>query len=78
MEAGCKGDCYQIILKGFEFIGEVKNDEIVVKTDKEEYQKLIHKKVEKAAIASYLTKHDDLKYTTFVLQLYFSCPCNMF
>ena len=81
MESGSKGDWYQTILKDFEFIGEVKNDEIIMKIDKEEYKKLIHKKVEKAAIASYirrkenkLSKLDDLKYTTFELQPYFSCP----
>ena len=50
-------------------------------TDKEENKRLIQKKAEKAAIASYirrkenkLTKLDDLKYTTFELQPYFSCP----
>ena len=67
MEAGCKGDWYQTILKDFEFIGEVKNYEIVMKTDKKKYKKLIQKEVEKAAIPSYIrTKEnkltlDDLK-----------------
>ena len=72
MEAGCKGDWYQTILKHVEFIREVKNYEIVRKTDKKKYKKLIQKEVEKAAIPSYirrkenkLTQLDDWKQTIF-------------
>ena len=71
-ESVCKGDWYETILKDFEFIGEVKNDEIIMKIDKLEYKKIIKRKVEKAAIASYmrrkeekLTKLDAITYTSF-------------
>jgi hypothetical protein len=79
-EAFSKGDWYETLLKDFEFIGEVKNDEIIMKIDKLDYKKIVKRKVEKAAIASYmkrkeekLTKLDAITYTSFQLQPYFNC-----
>ena len=55
-ESVCKGDWYETLKKDFEFIGEVMDDEIIMKIDKIQYKKLIHTKVEKAAIASYMKR----------------------
>ena len=43
-EAIGKGDWYEILLTDFVFIGEVKNDEIIMKIDKLEYKKNSQKK----------------------------------
>ena len=79
-ESVCKGDWYETLMNDFEFIGEVMNDEIIMKIDKIQYKKLIHIKVEKAAIDSYLkrkeeklTKLQAIQYSSFKLQPYFTC-----
>ena len=75
-----KGDWYETLMKDVEFIREVMEDKIIMKIDKIHYKKLIHTKVEKAAIASYmkrkqekLTKLQDIQYSSFEIQPYFTC-----
>ena len=76
-ELPCKGDWVLLVRKDFNFIGENIDVNFILSTSKEDYQKFIKNRVQKAAFNSYIqlkdkskTKMKDLKYDNLVIQNY--------